>query len=200
MGKSEDGTQNGSPVEVVKISTSKIIPRTKKRRGLRLFQLCIVVGFLAVVWFSFGQNVLLPQKQLDVPERLGTLELIGTIEGSEAMVRINRLHGTDIKLVSAYIAEYARGNERVTVWVGRAENKDAAAELTRRMIKAIERGGSGFSNLQRLTIAGHEVFRVDGPGGEHYFYISGEQGERIVWLTVEDADSLPILEQALENF
>jgi hypothetical protein len=153
-----------------------------------------------VVWFSFGQNVLAPQKQLGVPEQLGTLELIGSIEGSEALAQIDRFHGTDIKLMDAYIAEYAHGNERVTVWVGITESRDAATELTRRMLQGIEKGGSGFSNLQRLSIADHEVFRADGPGGEHFFYISKEQRELVVWLTIEAADALPILEQALKNF
>ncbi len=187
-------------MEVVKISTFNIIPRTKKRRGLVLLQLFIVVGFLAAVWFSFGQNVLTPRKQLNVPERLGTLELIGTIEGSGAMTRISRLHGTDIKLASAYIMEYDHGTERGTVWVGKAESRDAATELTKRMIESIEKGGSGFGNLRRLTIAGHEVFRVDGPSGEHFFYNSREQRESVVWLIIEAADALPILEQALKNF
>ncbi len=152
------------------------------------------------MWFSFGQNVLAPQKQPGVPEQLGTLELIGSIEGSEALAQIGRLHGTDIKLVSAYIVEYAHGNERVTVWVGRAESSNAGAELIKRMLQAIEKGGSGFTNLQRLTIAGHEVFRVDGPGGEHFFYNSREPREVVVWLTVEAADALPILEQVLKTF
>ncbi len=159
------------------------------------------------MWFSFGQNVLAPQTQLNVPQRLGTLELIGTIEGSEALAQVNRLHGTDIELVSTYIAEYDHaaspyhsGDERLTVWVGRTESRDAAAELTRRMVDAIEKGGSGFSNLQQLTIADQEVFRVEGPGGEHFFYNSREQRERVIWLTVEAADALPILEQVVKNF
>lgn len=135
-----------------------------------------------------------------MPERLGTLQLIGVTEGSEAMAQVNRLHGTNIKLVSAYIAEYGHGNERVTVWVGRAESRDAATELTGRMVDAIEKGGAGFNNLQRLTIAGHQVFQVDGPGGEHFFYSSREQPERVIWLIVEAVDALPILEQALKNF
>jgi hypothetical protein len=196
----EEGNHNESSAGVVQISTSSTVPRTKKRRGLFLFQLFIVVGFLAAVWFSFGQNVLTPQKQMSVPERLQTLELVNTIEGGEALSGISRLHGTDIKLETAYIAEYAVGTERATVWVGRAESRDAAADLTMRMIEGIEKGGSGFSNLQRLTVAGHEVFQVDGPGGEHFFYVSREQGERIVWLTVETADALPILEQTVKNF
>ena len=136
----------------------------------------------------------------DVPEWLGDLQLVGSVEGSEALARIGRLHGTDIELVSAYIVEYAHGRERGTVWVGRVESREAAAELTRRMIDGIEKEGSVFSNLQRLIIAGHEIFRVDGPGGEHFFYSSKEQPERVVWLTVEAADVLPVLEQALKTF
>ncbi len=177
-----------------------VIAKKKKRSGLVLVQLLIVAGLLAVVWFSFGQNVLAPQEQMDVPQRLGTLELISSTQGSAALAQVNRLHGTDIELVSAYIAEYARGNERVTVWVGRAENSSAGAELTEIMLQAIENGGSPFSNLKRLYVADHEVFRVDGPGGEHFFYNSIESGEEVVWLTVEETDGLLILEEALKTF
>ena len=167
----------------------------------------MVAGFLVALWFSFGQNVLGTAKPSGVPERLGTLELISAIEGSEALTQINRLHGTDIDLVSAYIAEYVHastpyhsGNERLTVWVGGVEDSAAAAELIRMMIEGIEKGDAGFSNLQRLTIAGHEVFRVDGPGGEHFFYNSEKSGERVVWLTVEADDTLSILGQVVETF
>ncbi len=152
------------------------------------------------MWFSFGQNVLSPQKQSSVPEQLQTLELVRTIEGGEAMGSISRLHGTEINLVSAYVAEYAYGNERVTVWVGEAENSKDRAELTKRMIQAIEKGVPSFSNLQQLTIAGHEVFQVNGPGGEHFFYNSRETEENVVWLTIEAADTLPILKEALKTF
>lgn len=191
-------------MEVAKISNSDTIPRTKKRRGLILLQLFIVTALLAAVWFSFGQNVLAPQKQEGVPRQWGDLQLVDSVEGSQAIAQINKLHGTGIELVSAYIAEYAHSspyhNVRVTVWVGSAESGDAAAELIGKMIEGIERGGSGFSNLERLSIADHEVFRVDGPGGEHFFYLSGERGETVVWLSIEAADTLPILEQAVKTF
>ncbi len=152
------------------------------------------------MWFSFGQNVLTPQKQLSVPEQLGKLELIGSIEGSEALAQIRGLHGIDIELVSVYIAEYVRGNEQVIVWVGRTENSTAGAELTKRMLQAIEKGGSGFSNLQRLALADHEVFRVEGPGGEHFFYNSRQLRQEVVWVTIEATDVMPLLEQVLKTF
>ncbi len=136
-----------------------------------------------------------------MPERLGALELIGTIEGAEALAQVNRLHGTDIELVSAYIAEYAHGDERATAWIGKTESSSAGAELINKMVQAIEKGGgSGFSNLQRLIIADQEVFQVNGPGGEHFFYNSKEPKGQIVLLTIQAADVLPILEQALKTF
>ena len=153
-----------------------------------------------MVWFSFGQNVLAPQKQPDVPEQLGNLKLVGSVEGSEALAQITELHGTNIEMVSAYIAEYVHGNERVSVWVGRTKSGSAGAALTERMLQAIEKGNSGFGNLQRLTIGDQEVFQVDGPGGEHFFYNSKEQQGKVVWLIVEATDALPILKEALKSF
>lgn len=68
------------------------------------------------------------------------------------------------------------------------------------MVTGIERGGSGFSNPQRLTIAGHEVFQVQGPGGKHFFCNSGEVRESVVWLTIEAANAMLLLEQAVNTF
>lgn len=187
--------------------TSHLESRHKRRGSLALFQLVIVVVLLAAMWFSFGQNVLSPLKPQGVPKRLGEMELVSLVEGAQALAQVSRLHGTDIKLVSAYIAEYSHAlspyhnsNERVTVWVGRGESSEIGAELTRRMLQAIEKGGSGFSKLRRLVIAGEEVFRVEGPGGEHFFYHSRRPAGEIVWLTIVADNALPILEQALKIF
>lgn len=173
----------------------------KKRRRLFLLQLFIVIGLVALIWFSFGQNVLAPQKQVGVPERLGGMELVGSIEGPEALAQIDRLHGTDINLVAASVATYAdSGNERVTVWVGSVETSDGAAELTMIMAKGIAEGNPEFGNLLRLTVSDHEVFQVEGPGSKHFFYQSQKSRERVVWLAIEAANTMPILEQAVETF
>ncbi len=193
------GRLSEKPVEVMKISNSRGTNEKKKRQGRLLFQILIVAGFLVVLWFSFDQNVLKPQNSA-VPERWQMLELVSTVEGDEAMSGVNRLHGTEITLVSAYIANYAGGTERATAWVGSVGNAQTAAEILRMMVEGIAKGGAGFSNLRQMTIADHDVFRVDGPGGEHIFYISREQPDRIVWLTVNAADVLPILETGIKIF
>ena len=136
------------------MSTS-IKPRKIRRRRLLLVQLLIVIGFMLLLWFSFGQNVMSPQKQEGVPEQLGRLELVSSIGGSNALSQINKLHGTNIDLVTAYIANYARGSERVTIWVGNAETSDNASELITIMVEGIDDGNPTFSNLQRLNVVGH---------------------------------------------
>ena len=169
----------------------------RRRRGLLLFQLGAVVVFLAVVWFIFGQTVLAPGGQSTVPERLGVLELAELVEGDEAVAQVGQLHGIDVGLTGAYIARYASGGQRSTVWVGETENDPAAVELTDRMVQAIGRGNSPFSNIQRLSIAGHEVYQVDGPGGVHFLYYSGT---KVVWLSIEAGDPVSIVEEAVEVF
>ncbi len=181
------------------IDNSRVVPEKKKRRGLLLFQILIVIGFLAALWFIFGQTVLAPRNSA-VPERLQTLELVHDVEGEEALASVNRLHGTEINLVSVYVADYARGTEGATAWVGQAVNKQMAAELLEIMVQGIARGGAGFTNLREITINGQEIFRVDGPGGAHFFYIPGEKREKVIWLTVNAADVLPILETAIRIF
>ncbi len=143
--------------------------------------------------------------QRDAPEQLGNLELISTVRGAEAMAQINRLHGLDIDLADAFVAVYIHsspyhGNSHATIWVGRAENAEAASRLTQRMVDSISEGDSAFNNLQRLTVASHEVFQVDGSGGRHFFYSSQKQREVVVWLTLEADDPLPILREAVKIF
>lgn len=160
---------------------------------------------VVVIGLSFGQNVLVPRMQREAPERLGNLELVDSYKGTEAMAQINRLHGLDIHLADAFVAVYTHsspyhGNSHATVRVGRAENAGAASRLTRRMVDSIKEGGSAFSNLQRLNISSQEVFQVDGPGGAHFFYNSGKLRETVVWVTVEAADTLKIMEQVVKSF
>lgn len=172
-------------------------PRGKRRR-LFLFQLIFVIGLLSLVWYGFGSNVLAPANQSIAPDYLGSLHLVSVIEGAEAMARINQLHGTTIDLVSAYIAEYANDREHATIWVGEAESQEVAADLTRRMVEGIQKGNTGFTNLRQLPVAGHEVWQVDGRDGKFFFYNSWKYNNRVVWLTIEATDAMPILELAIK--
>ncbi|MBI2847584.1 MAG: hypothetical protein HYX83_00250 [Chloroflexi bacterium] len=179
----------------------------KKRSGL-VFQVLLVAAILAAIWFSFGRNVLsLQNRQEDLPLKLAEMQLASVIKGTEALAQVNKLHNLNLGLTSAYIAEYSHtfnpyhnSNDKVTVWVGKAESSQAAATLLSRMRQGIEKGGSPFSNLRQITVNEQTVFALDGPGGAHFFYQSTKNSEEVIWLTVEAASPTFILEQALELF
>lgn len=178
---------------------------TERRRGPLFFQLIIVFGVLAVVLFVFGQTVLAPEYESGVvPSKLGELKLVSSTEGAEALADVSQLHGLNIELVNAYIGSYAASGQRVTVWVGQAESDIAAAKLLDDMVASIGSDNPAFANLRTLSIAEgyhtHRVFQVDGPGGQHFFYISKLSADKITWLTVEAGEALSILEQALNTF
>ncbi len=175
-------------------------PAPGKRRGLLLFQVLAAAGFLAMLWLSFGENVLTPQAGTAAPGKLLTLELVSIAEGEEALSRIDRLHGSEINLASAYIADYAGGGDGATVWVGRATDEETAAKLLEMMIGGIRRSGAGFGNLREVDVRGQTVFQVDGPGGDHFFYIPAAEKKKVIWLTVSGAEAGPLLAESLKVF
>lgn len=129
-------------------------------------------------------------------------------EGAQALAQVNQLHGTTIDLKDAYIAVYSHDfnpyhndKARVTVWVGTARSNDSAAGLLKRMVAGISNGGTPFSKPKRLTVGGYEIYQVTGLGGDHFFYQSPNNGQRVIWLTVEEAgNTISIVEQALDEF
>ena len=178
--------------------------KAKGRNKQVLWQLVLIIGLLALIWFSFGQNILSPQNQGGMPQQLGALKLVEQSEGSEAVAAVSRLHGTDINLVTAHIATYARDDEMLTVWVGKAASNTAAKELMGRMVEGIGAGTSGFSNLRKLSVTqgyhDHEVYQVDGPGGKHFFYLSKLSQDKVVWLIVQAEKVSSLLETAINTF
>ncbi len=173
-----------------------------RKRRLVLFQVVMFAALLGLVWYGFGQYVLAPAKSSGIPQYLGSLKIASHVEGTEAQTQINRLHGTGISLQSAFIADYKGeyGGVHVQVWAGSAGSEAAATDLINRMVNGINRGGTGFTNLRQVKVAGHEVWQVDGKGGQFFFYISLEPGDRVVWLTIEGSDSASLLESAVRVF
>ena len=176
-----------------------------KSRWPLLMQLIIIIGVLLAIFFIFGQTVLEPRIQSSTaPPRLGEMRLVESIDGTEAIARVSQLHQLDIELVNAYIGSYSGSGLEATAWVGQAENAAAAAGLMSDMVEAIAGGSPAFTGLRELDMTEgyhtHRVFQVNGPGGQHFFYVSKLSPEKVVWLTVSAGDAMNILEQALKTF
>lgn len=159
------------------------------------------------MWFSFGQNVLAPQKPGGPPNKLSQMKLASVVEGQQALAQVYQLHGVNLGLASAYIAEYSHtfnpyhaNDERATVWVGKADSSGTAAALLERMRSGIAKGGSPFSSPEKLTVDGQEIFRTEGMGDTHFFYQSPLKQEEVVWLTIKSVNPVVILEEALKLF
>ncbi|MBI2916965.1 MAG: hypothetical protein HYY01_03140 [Chloroflexi bacterium] len=166
-----------------------------RRRGVLVLVVVLVLAFLAMFVYAFQSTVLV--RRAGIPEKVGELELVSKVEGEAAIAQVGRLHGTDIALKDAYIAKYAHSGLQLTAWVGKAEDTTAAAELLRRMVEGINRGGSPFSNLRQQRIEDQGVYQVDGPGGRHYFYASDN---KVIWLTLEGTGYQTLLPIAVSAF
>ncbi len=179
--------------------------QTETRRGkgrLRFLQLVILLAVLGLVGFGFSKYVLAPPSTATAPQYVGQLKLASFVEGEEAMSQINKLHGTSISLENAFIAEYQPpyGGEHLMVWVGEAGSEQAADDLINRMVESINRGGAAFTSPRQVKVAGHDVWQVDGTGGQFYFYKSQQPGDRVVWLSIEGKGGAALLERAVKAF
>mgnify|MGYP002336055277 CR=1 FL=1 len=117
-----------------------------------------------------------------VPQTLGTLTLVSSVQGLDALREFSSLHNKEFALVGGYRADYASGKETATLWVAEANDDASALALTQDMAKKIGTGNAMFQNLQELVISGRQIYVVDGGGQQHYFYAHGNE---VVWLATE---------------
>lgn len=167
--------------------------RQSRRRRSLVIQLGLVVALIVGIWVSWqaGQH----PSSAAVPQHLGALHLVSSITGDEAKAQISKLHGVQIDLHEAYIAEYTGAGVQVTAWVSEAGSGADAAWLLRRMLDGIRDGNPMFSNLQQQAVDGSEVYSVDSSDGKkHYFY---RDDMKLVWLQVTAAEPLPVVRTAL---
>lgn len=181
----------------------------KRKKGLKLIQLLIVMGVIAAIGVGFTVNVLGAGKHDGVPEKLLEMKVGNYVGGTQALEQVDQLHGTGIELTGAIIAEYShsfnpyhRNDEKVSVWIGKTKTAAEAASLLSQMYQGIQqgKGSTPFSSAQKQIVDGYEVFQVEGPGGKHYFYVADQPEPRIIWLTINSDNTENILKEALKSF
>ena len=117
-----------------------------------------------------------------IPETLGALKLVRSMQGTEALREFSGLHNNEFPLTGGYRADYSDGAHTATLWVAQTSDSAAAAALTNDMAKKISAGNAMFQNLQALSINGRQLFVADGQGQQHYFFANGN---RVVWLATD---------------
>jgi len=104
------------------------------------------------------------------------------------------LHQGSPQITEARVAHYEQGG---VIWTGTAASQDAARGQLEAMAQAIGKGGSPFSNLQEVSLAGRLVFAVSDGDTTHYFFRSGAQ---VIWITPPWDSGLPFVVAALRVF
>ncbi|MHB0980887.1 MAG: hypothetical protein ACYC5Q_12600 [Thermoleophilia bacterium] len=161
-------------------------------RPRHLITLAIVVVVLALGVWSFWDNVVDPHPAgaplTDaslLPQSLAGLALATSLEGVEAKASVEQLHGKGLGagLDEACVGDY-RGAGTATLWVSRSVDVKDAEDLLARMTDRIAEGGSPFTGLTPIEKGGVRVYRLEGMGQVHYYFLSGRD---VYWLAIDPA-------------
>lgn len=114
-----------------------------------------------------------------IPGMLAGVTVGDVMKGNEAKTHIEELHGQPLGAGTdqAWLAHYA--DNKATLWVTRSFKKADATSLIDRMTAGIARGGSPFTNPQRLKDV--KGYRLDGMGQKHFYFIVGRD---VLWLAI----------------
>jgi hypothetical protein len=155
------------------------------------------LGLLTGLWDQENEHAAATPTQTAIPTALGGLPLVETITGDEGVAQTNRLHGLDVELTRGYVAQYAGGGSRATMWVGWAESEAAAQALVERMTAKIGPGHPVFHGLEALSFGQRTVFAATGQGQQHFYFHSGSA---VVWIAVDGAVAPDVMHDALRSF
>ena len=119
-----------------------------------------------------------------VPNQLGTLRLVKSTVGKDALKEFESLHGKAFDLLGGFKAEYESSDARATLWVGQAKDAASAQALVKEMSDKIGTGDPMFTDLNELSIQDRTIYQVSGQGQAHFFY-SGN--DKVIWLAADPA-------------
>lgn len=162
-----------------------------------LLMVLVVVGFSSGFWSLREPAPTATSATTTIPSALGGLPLVDRVTGDEGVAQVNRLHGLDVGLNQGYVAQYAGGGARATLWVGWTESEAAAQALVDRMTAKIGPNHPIFPDLQVLSFGERTVFAATGQGQQHFYFRSGSA---VVWIAVDGAVAPDVMHEALRSF
>jgi hypothetical protein len=132
-----------------------------------------------------------------VPASLAGLPVTRSVDGEEAKVQTEQLHGKALGqgFDAAWIAQYG-GQGEGTLWVSRSGDETDAQTLMDRMSERIQLGTSPFQNFQTSQIEGTSIVSLDGMGQKHYYF---RVGRDLYWLAMVPSSGEAALGELVAN-
>ncbi len=126
------------------------------------------------------------------PKSIGEWRQIELVTGSEALEKIDRLHGKSITVEAGAIGNYqAAGKRPAMVWISRSKTPALTQEQAQVMAdKMVSNPRSPFHDPETLSINKIKVYKFLGMGQVHYIFCR----ERLAyWISSPPADGKKLL-------
>ena len=136
-----------------------------------LFAVLVAAGVATGLWSAAGNQASTP-----APGELAGYYLVEAVAGPEAIDDIDRLHGTAIDIVDAWVGHYQGDGG---VWLAQAASEAKARQLLDDMVTNIQDGDSPFYGLTPQEFQGMPVYAVRDARQVHYFY---QQETQVMWV------------------
>ena len=161
-------------------------------------KLPVILFALSIVIVVVGFKILFPtpEKQQDLgsllPESIGEWEQLQLITGTEALEKINHLHGKSIIVEAGAIGTYQTAEKgQAMVWISRSKTPAMTQEQAEVMAdKMVSNPRSPFHDPETLSINKIKVYKFLGMGQVHYIFCH----ERLAyWISSPPADGEKLL-------
>jgi hypothetical protein len=128
------------------------------------------------------------------PDVLAGLPLTHRLDGADARLEIDRLHGKTIRVRAATVAHYERPGTVAMLYVSDAYLRFVAARQLQAMIDGMSKGESPSALPREFQQAGQRIFWTLGQGQAHFYY---RRGSKVIWLAADEQVAFPALAATL---
>lgn len=156
------------------------------RRGVLVIVIIFLFGYCNQIAYGFNFD-----------STIQNLKLVKLITGDDAIEDVNRLHGTQINVVSAYIAYYEGEKDKATIWVSEASSqKHAQSQLDVMIQKMKNNPRSPFNHYRNLERKGFSIIAFDGIGQVHYVF---RDNKWVFWISANTYQMKVIFDHIVKN-
>lgn len=146
------------------------------------FVAAIVAALILLYCFRTTANATLPQT-------LGDLSLVQTVEGERANKILDRMHDKEVSPAVNTIGMYTGGSTSAVVYLSIYHSEGEAARAYRKMAGSIETGNLLFTEYRTVQIGEVEASFCVGQEQHHYFFAHRDQ---LYWLAADTINALKI--------